>query len=163
MDLASASKLGVASWLTWMEQEPDARVTSWPYHAAWKDIFAVSGTPGSGGYLHSAINGPAQRYMDSWLSEAPVPDLLAWRPSPAVEASGRRDQKEIDTWQWLIDRFTQTYLYRWSLASLKREYAGLSGQAEPVFELDLLQERVVPVETRDKGHRRLCGEEEHGK
>lgn len=58
----------------------------------------------------------------------------------------RRDQKEIDTWQLLIDRFTQTHLYRWSLASLKREYAVLSRQAEPVFELDLLQERVVPVE-----------------
>lgn len=147
--LGDRVKLGIASWLARLERAPDARATAWPHHEDWRQIFGVTeegGSPGVGRYFDSAIRGSAQRYFDSWLATAPLPDLLAWRPSPTASGAVRRETEQVERWQWLVDRFTQTYLHSWSFSSLKQEYSFLTGQADAGFSLDVLQERAVPVE-----------------
>lgn len=78
--LGNRIRFGLASWLAWMDQAPDARTRLWPHYETWKGTFEVVKVPDSGvrGYLHSAMTGPGQRYIDDWLANAPFDDLLGW-------------------------------------------------------------------------------------
>ena len=52
----------------------------------------------------------------------------------------------MEVWTWLVDRFTKTYLDKWSLSSLKREYAFVKGSWRPEFSTEVLGERIVARE-----------------
>jgi hypothetical protein len=53
---------------------------------------------------------------------------------------------EAEPWQWIVERFTKTYLKDWSLAALKREYSFVQGSWVPDFSTMLLTERTVTRE-----------------
>ena len=68
-----------------------------------------------------------------------------WRP-PSLDPepiSVEPDSEDTEIWTWVVDRFTQTYLDRWSLSSLKREYTFVQGSWQPGFSTEVLAERVV--------------------
>lgn len=131
-----------------MERAPDARTHLWPHYETRKEIFEVADGPdsGVGGYLRSAMTGAAQRYIDPWLASAPLEDLLCGRPPQDLDTAARRQHDDTILWQWLVDRFTQTYLHNWSLLSLEREYGMLRGRAEVVIGRKVLQERVLRLD-----------------
>lgn len=144
--LGDRIRLGLASWLARVEMSTDRR-SSWIHRSAWEDVFSVKADEGAGvgRYLSSAMSGKAEPYIESWLAEAPLDDLLSWRPS-AVSATQRRPPEEVDSWKWLVERSIETYLHTWSPTSLNMEYAMLRGQSLAPFPHDVMQERLVPVE-----------------
>ena len=144
--LGDRIRLGLASWLARVQEPGDGRA-AWNHRSEWEDVFSVASEEGTGvgRYLSSAINGAAESYIESWLTEASIEDLLSWRPS-AVTGTQRRPPDKVEAWKWLVDRFTQTYLHTWSPTSLNLEYAMLRGQAVPPFPLEVLRDRLVPIE-----------------
>ncbi|WP_156969688.1 hypothetical protein [Knoellia subterranea] len=141
-------KVGLASFLTYQDRSPDERADSWPHYLRWRRIFGESENNASevGGYFRSAIQGEAQRYIDSWLESAPLEDLIAWRPTFDEIRPVKRDEEAVETWQWFVDRFTQTYLASWAPSSLRREYLIVSGQVDSPIETQILRERPVHVD-----------------
>ena len=139
-------KFAIVSNLTRIDKSPAIASHTMPYYEEWRDVFGVgeNGDRSNGGYLRSAINGQASRFIESWLMEAGLMDLLRWNPLNSAATGAWRDAGTVEIYQWLVDRFTQTYLHKWSLASLKREYATICGQADAVFPLEILQERIIP-------------------
>jgi hypothetical protein len=126
--------------------------SDWEHMAEWRAIFEEPVTregdfPET--YFRAVFGGPIARYLDAWIATAPIKDVLLWKPpasgeeSPAPESA----QEDIEVWTWIVERFTQTYLDKWSLSSLKREYAFVQGSWQPEFSTEVLAERVV---TREK-------------
>lgn len=144
--LGDRIRLGLAGWLARIDRPTDERIP-WIHRPAWEEVFSVKadGEAGVGRYFTSAINGKAAPYIESWLAEAPLEDLLSWRPS-AVTTTQRWAPEEVESWKWLVERFTQTYLHTWSPTSLNMEYAMLRGQSLASFPLEVMQERLVPVD-----------------
>jgi hypothetical protein len=99
---------------------PDDRLSDWGYLAQWRTIFenAGAGQPSARNHLDAAFGGPVARYIDAWIATAPIEDVLVWRP-PSLDTepvlTGPEDER-IEVWTWIVDRFTQTYLDRWSLS-----------------------------------------------
>jgi tetratricopeptide (TPR) repeat protein len=83
--------------------------------------------------------------MNAWIATASIDDVLMWRP-PSLDADPvytQANEEDIEIWTWVVDRFTQTYLDRWSLSSLKREYTFVQGSWQPDFPTEIMTERVV--------------------
>jgi tetratricopeptide (TPR) repeat protein len=142
--VAGSVKLALAVWLG---RKPDGRLINWKYLAQWQAIFekGTAGQDSAGGYFSAVLDGPVAQYLNAWIATASVEDVLTWRP-PWVEIESivtDPDKDGIETWVWVVDRFTQTYLDRWSLSSLKREYSFVQGSWHPDFSEVVLAERVV--------------------
>jgi hypothetical protein len=55
-------------------------------------------------------------------------------------------EEDTELWTWVVERFTQTYLEKWSIASIKKEYAFIQGSWNPDLPIELLTERIVTRE-----------------
>jgi tetratricopeptide (TPR) repeat protein len=139
--LALASRLGEAA---------DGLLSDWEHTTQWRTIFEkdIAGDDSSGGHLRAVFDGQAAQYLNAWIATASIEDVLLWRPpSPHIELQATEpDPESIEIWIWIVERFTQTYLDRWSLSSLKREYAFVQGSWQPDFSTEILAERVVARE-----------------
>lgn len=149
---AKSVKLALAVWLG---RKPDGRLSDWKYLPQWEAIFEESAASLDSveGYISSVLDGPVARKLDSWIATASINDILMWNPpnidiEPRASRSDMHDAEEdaIEAWTWMVDRFTQTYLDRWSLSSLKYEYAYVKGELNPDFSSLILAERVVARE-----------------
>ncbi len=69
-----------------------------------------------------------------WALTATFDDLIAWkapaRPLLDVAPPALVDNADEDG-QWIVERFTRTYLEEWSDSSLRKEWLYLHGQHEP--------------------------------
>lgn len=139
--LALAARLGKTS---------DGLLSDWEHIAQWRTIFErdAAGNDSPGGYFRAVFDGPIAQYLNAWIATASIEDVLLWRPpSPHSEPQATEaDPEAIEIWTWIVERFTQTYLDRWSLSSLKREYAFVQGSWQPDFSTEVLAERVVARE-----------------
>jgi hypothetical protein len=97
-----------------------------------------------------ALAGPFRELAYAWVKTASRDDLIAWRPPSdreevltlgAIEAVTK---EERDTYRWLIDRFTSTYLSDWSKESLYLEWRYLHA------------ELVAPCSSGEMAHRRIA-------
>jgi Tfp pilus assembly protein PilF len=142
--VAGLIKLGLAAWLGGAS---DRRLSDWPYLARWRTIFenAGAGKFSAKDYLDAAFDGPVARYMNAWIATASIDDVLMWRPASldTDPVYTQTDDGDIEIWTWVVERFTQTYLDRWSLSSLKREYTFVQGSWQPDFPTEIMTERVV--------------------
>jgi len=86
--------------------------------------------------------------LNVWIESASIEDLLLWRPPQENAKSSKPGPTDAETepWQWIVERFTETYLSDWSLASLKREYSFVQGSWIPDFPTMLLTERTLTRE-----------------
>ena len=142
--VAGLVKLALVAWLG---EASDERLSDWPYLARWRTIFESAGVGklSAKRYLDADFDGPLARYMNAWIATASLDDVLMWRP-PALDVDPvytQANDEENEIWAWVVDRFTQTYLDRWSLSSLKREYTFLQGSWRPDFPTEIMTERVV--------------------
>lgn len=145
--MARIIKLGIAGWLSELERSNSWE--SWEHRDQWKSFFEESGVDGTGSlsYIKAALTGRASQGLDSWIESAPLEDVLLWRPPDQLpNHASAASPDEVEVWTWLVERFTQTYLDRWSLVSLKKEYAFARGLWHPGFSADLLRERVIAGE-----------------
>lgn len=145
---AKTVKLGLAGWLERLQRSDDPR-SNWEYVDRWRAIFeeGVAGQASPSAYFRAALNGPIAQRLDAWLESAPLEDLLMWKPPhshPEPPLNGPVNDAEL--WTWIVERFTQTYLDRWSLTSLKREYTFVQGSWRPDFATEILAERAVTRE-----------------
>lgn len=113
----------------------------------WRNIFekAVVSQGSPEGYFSAVFEGPVTQYLNAWIATASIEDVLMWKP-PTYDSEPQATDTatdDIEIWTWIVDRFTQTYLDRWSLSSLKREYSFVQGSWQPDFPIELLAERVV--------------------
>jgi hypothetical protein len=116
----------------------------------WRNIFekAVTSQGSPEGYFSAVFEGPVTQYLNTWIATASIEDVLLWKPptcDPGPEATDTTTE-DVEIWTWIVDRFTQTYLDRWSLSSLKREYSFVQGSWQPDFPTEVLAERVVARE-----------------
>jgi tetratricopeptide (TPR) repeat protein len=116
----------------------------------WRNVFekAVASQGSPGGYFSAVFEGSVTQYLNAWIATASIEDVLLWKPPTCDPESQATDPTTEDTeiWTWVVDRFTQTYLDRWSLSSLKREYSFVQGSWQPDFPTEVLAERVVARE-----------------
>ena len=79
--------------------------------------------------LSSAYNGLFAA-VTSWARTAPKDDLFEWvAPSAlATDRSAPPPTESVEDGLWIIQRFTKTYLNRWSLHALRNEWRYLHGQ-----------------------------------
>jgi hypothetical protein len=148
--LAKTVKLGLAGWLEGLDSSENNPLSNSEGATHWRSFFeeSAAGPASSGRYIRAALNGKIAERLDEWINSAPLQDVLLRRPlSTLQEASsiGPADE-EVEIWTWIVERFTQTYLERWSLASLKREYMFVRGSWRPDFAAELLAERTVKLE-----------------
>ncbi len=141
---ARSVKLALALWLG---RRSDDRLSNWEHIAQWRTIFkkGIVGQATPEGYLEAISDGPVAEYLNAWIATASVEDVLLWRP-PDRHTEPRATEpatEDMEIWTWVVERFTQTYLDRWSLSSLKREYAFVQGSWQPDFSTEVLAERVV--------------------
>lgn len=127
-----------------------SRLDGWEHLAEWQNIFkrGVTGEPSVEGYVKAVLEGPVAQYLNAWIAMTPIEDVLTWKPpGPGVEPQAIEPSSEdVEIWTWLIDRFTKTYLDRWSPSSLKREYSLVKGSWQPDVSTEILAERVVTRE-----------------
>jgi hypothetical protein len=147
--VAKTVKLGLAGWLGNLERSDDPR-SSWEHVDRWRVIFeeGVAGQASTGKYIRAALSGQTAQRLDAWIESASLEDVLLWRPpqSNPEPSLVRPADEDVELWTWIVERFTQTYLERWSLASLKREYTFVQGSWRPSFATGLLAERTVTRE-----------------
>lgn len=148
--LAKTVKLGLAGWLGRLQSSDDPR-SRWEHADRWRAIFnendATPGDPGE--YIRAALTGQVAQNLAAWIQAAPLEDLLLWKPPDSlstVPSTGLPEEQQ-EFWTWIVERFTQTYLERWSAGSLKREYEFVCGSWHPPLPTHLLAERT---ETREK-------------
>ncbi|HEY1914571.1 MAG TPA: hypothetical protein VGH27_03255 [Streptosporangiaceae bacterium] len=143
-------KLAVAASMgKWLERSDDPR-SRWEHLDQWRAIFeeGANGQPPAEGYIGAALYGSIAPRLDAWIESAPIEDVLLWHPPQAqlvLSQTGPTDA-ETEPWQWIVERFTQTYLGDWSLAALKREYSFVHGSWVPDFPTILLNERTETAE-----------------
>jgi hypothetical protein len=147
--MADRIKIGISAWLG---RTPDAsgdEVDTMPNAEAWRRVFEIdaSDTPSPGSYICAAFKGPVARKLDAWLASAALDEILRWTPPTAGELKlVARPAAEIERWTWIVERFTMTYLDRWSMASLRREYLERTGSRDSTIPGEVVAERVVPLE-----------------
>lgn len=99
--------------------------------------------------IASSMKGPFAELTLTWARTASIDDLIAWKP-PAdpqevtnpVDPGGTPDEREA-TFQWLVERFTRTYLADWSKAALHLEWRYLHKQlVAPCPSLAMHQRRI---------------------
>ncbi len=148
--LAKTVKLGLVVWLRRLLVRSDNQWRDWEYADSWRVIFdqGISEQASTSDYIEAAMTGPIADRLDAWIESAPIEDVLLWVPPQASSELKSTDSAYEDTelWAWLVERFTQTYLERWSLASLKLEYAFVQGFLMPKFSTELLADRIVARE-----------------
>jgi tetratricopeptide (TPR) repeat protein len=143
--LTEPVKLALAAYLA---KTPHDQLKNWEYMAEWRTMFEESVTWGGDSpesYFRAVLDGPIAQYLDAWIATASIKDVLLWKPpaSGAESQATESTQEDIEVWTWIVERFTQTYLDKWSLSSLKREYAFVQGSWQPEFSTEVLAERVV--------------------
>ena len=143
-------KLALAVWVgRWLERSDDTR-SSWKYLDEWRMLFeeGIEERPSPSSYIEAALVGPTAQHLDTWIESAPIEDLLLWRPpQTGTELStASPTDAETEPWQWIVERFTKTYLGEWSLAALKLEYSFVQGSWVPDFPTILLTERTLTRE-----------------
>ncbi|MFC4534027.1 hypothetical protein [Sphaerisporangium dianthi] len=145
--VAQYIKLGLAAWINKLQRSDDPR-GDWEHANKWRTFFeesVPSEAASTMSYIAATLHGPAARRLDTWLESAPLEDILMWRPptTPLESSSTALTGEAVETWTWIVDRFTQTYLDRWSLSSLKREYSFVKGAWNPNAPAELLSERMI--------------------
>lgn len=87
----------------------------------------------------SPVRDTVEDFMDiiflvtKWSYTASYDDLIAWIPPKQTESSELTitEELEIDLYGgWMMDRFTETYLDRWSIDSLRKEWLYLHGKEQ---------------------------------
>jgi len=154
---AKSIKLALAAWLGEPENRSKDWLKNWENTEAWREIFEVSidSKDSAYEYLKAASGAPVAQRLDDWIATASIEDILLWRP-PALKIdpqAGGLTIEEVEIWTWVIERFTQTYLDRWSLESLKREYSFVQGSWEPDLSTQVLSVRII---TREKNSYSPC-------
>jgi tetratricopeptide (TPR) repeat protein len=148
--LAKIVKLGLAAWLEQLSKRPEDPRRNWEHFDSWRAFFGegTSGQHPSDEYITAALTAPISQHLDIWIESAPIEDLLLWvPPSMPIESIVRSSTvQDVEVWTWVVERFTQTYLERWSLSSLKREYSFIRGSWSPEFPVELLADRIVTRE-----------------
>ena len=145
---AGSVKLALAAALT---NTANDQSNNWQYMTEWRTIFEKSAASDDGSsvdYFRAVFDGPVAQYLNAWISSASIEDVLLWKP-PAPDAeplAAESNVEDIEIWTWVVERFTQTYLDKWSLSSLKREYAFVQGSWQPEFSTEVLAERIVARE-----------------
>jgi hypothetical protein len=143
-------KLALAASLGKLLGEADDPRSSWKHFDQWRSIFegAVEERPSPRSYIQAVLEGPISQRLDSWIESASIEDLLLWRPPQTNTDSPKAHPTDSETepWQWMVERFTKTYLREWSLASLKLEYSFVQGAWVPDFPMMLLTERTLTRE-----------------
>jgi len=139
------------AWLAALDAEPGLTLFDQP---TMSDVVAT------------AIRGETVKTARAWLRSASVTHVLGWR----LDGYLTTDVQDVDLMLaagagaavWVVDRFTETYLDRWSRESLEWELVFLDDPAATSarvgLPLAMLQER--PVSTRqivDAFSRRLSG------
>jgi hypothetical protein len=146
--MADQIKIGISSQLERASTVAPESTDRWPSDEAWNEVFRVNDDEAStpGRYISAAFRGPVARRLDAWLASATLEEILHWvPPSASQRPPASRPQSEIERWSWIVERFTKTYLDRWSLASLKHEYLHSTGEGDPVIPPEVLAERIVPL------------------
>ncbi|MGV9541029.1 hypothetical protein ACWDSF_06850 [Nocardia beijingensis] len=93
----------------------------------------------------------ALAHLLGWIQLAPTRKVLAWAADETLELGSALPQqpaKEIKAaYRWLIDRLTVTYLKRWHTDSLHYEWRWIHNQIEAPFDVSVLAERAVDLES----------------
>jgi hypothetical protein len=100
-----------------------------------------------------ALVGPFAELARAWVKIATQDDLIAWRPPSdpsevltlaAIEAVTK---EERETYRWLVDRFTKTYLNDWAKESLYLEWRYLHAElVAPCSSVEMRQRRIADVD-----------------
>lgn len=89
----------------------------------------------------------AHASAQAMISQASVRVLLKIDPEPQEGfgriRNGRMDEKVIDSYRWLVDRFSETYLKEWSTESLHLEYRWIHSNGATPCPEDLMYDRPV--------------------
>ena len=87
----------------------------------------------------------------SWASAAKPQDLFNWTPptNPSFELPTTKPLSQVEEGtDWIYQRFTLTYLEKWSESSLRQEWLYLHGQCSPPclsLEMDVRQIPVIEL------------------
>jgi len=97
-----------------------------------------------------ALVGPFAEFTRAWVKIATREDLIAWHAPTdtsevltlgAIEAVTKEDRQ---TYRWLMDRFTKTYLDNWTLQSLYLEWRYLHAElVAPCSSAEMRQRRIA--------------------
>ena len=143
---AQSVKLALAIWVG--KAPHDGPLSENMNH--WRNIFeeAVASKDSREDYFYALLEGSVTQHLNAWLGTASIEDVLLWKPPTCDTEPQATDPVAEDTeiWTWIVDRFTQTYLDRWSLSSLKREYSFVQGSWQPDFPTEILSERILTRE-----------------
>jgi hypothetical protein len=89
----------------------------------------------------------AHASMDVMVNQAPVRVLLKIDPEPEAGFMGTRSdslkEELIDSYRWLVERFSETFLKEWSTESLHLEYRWVHASGATPCPEDLMSDRVV--------------------
>ena len=90
-----------------------------------------------------------------WSYTASFDDLIAWIPPKQTEQTKSLEiaitEPEVDVYGgWMMDRFTETYLDKWSTDSLCKEWLYLQGEEQAPCLLSDMKLRRVPIDRISK-------------
>lgn len=147
--LAKTLKLRLAGWLESRERMVDPQGDMDLFNR-WREFFdkGATGEASPGKYIAMALHGKTAMRLNTWLESARLENVLCWKPpeqdpEPSPTESANED---AELWTWIVERFTETYLERWSLTSLQYEYRFVQGLWRPDLPEEILAERTEPRE-----------------
>lgn len=80
------------------------------------------------------------RWIERWLQQAPLQDIIGWKTIDKLDEEQASDDGRA---RWMIDRFTETYLRDWGETSLQLEYRYLRGiQDSPVAVGEMMRRQL---------------------
>lgn len=99
--------------------------------------------------LLRTLGGTFMKYLTHWVSTAPLPDILAWKP-PTVDSfidpaalTSRLHTKQRHIQRWMVDRFIRAYLDDWANESLLLEWQFIQGSETPPCPIEEMSAREV--------------------
>ncbi|MDA2989086.1 MAG: hypothetical protein O2815_08425 [Actinomycetota bacterium] len=114
----------------------------------WVELCAVPDSVD--GRLDRVAASRAFALIRAWAEEADQSDLLSWTApdslpqAPLTEGAGRSEGATVAA--WIFERFTETYIDRWSSDTLRLEWRYLHGQQGAPCSSVEMRGREVPVE-----------------
>lgn len=160
LDLPTRLALWVIDWF--VDHGRGAEPPDWL--ARWVEGFErhVEDTDGLGigRLLAAAHQSGFIHWIERWLHQAPIQDVVAWTPIDTVGDNTVSDDGQA---RWMMDRFTETYLRDWSKSSLHHEYRYLRGLQDAPIAVTEMRRRQLSEADVDRELARRAVEHTHSR
>jgi len=99
--------------------------------AQWRVVHRIDADDTSNELFLDFVRGPSNKGIRNWLHSLTLAGLIDWKPPSSIRHLEEAEVVSLENRRrarWLIDRFTNTYIDKWSDAALHLEWIYLHGE-----------------------------------